>query len=442
MNNDLMKNFLKEDWHVVGSNETSLINTIDEVSDRTITRLINPSQLTLYSIVSIVKEGLNVMVIKPDDMDVEILFPIKGGRTYFDKDQKHYGFFSYERFRKKMGMDDELLEEIRENGYFLRYSGGIGDSILLIPSASFMATLCRQLNCGKLPDITDPFRDIFIAYLLRDADNFKMVYREGELSGKAFACFTSKYTEVKQKNAVKEFLTALKAKIPNAIVSFFKIDHFITTVKVDFPDLEVTLKCNGKRKVIKSCVTFTMSDVGDASFTLQNCLSINGHNIRVGAPVMQPHKGEISIPALVESYLKKSYLELEKITNQLSQLNTQNMLPKSDTMIKVLDLIQFKAACGVKTANMYKKSLKDNSCVSSAEIVLELLNIPGNLELFYQNETKKYAVIRNQERRDGIRKGRLEEEVGKELAVSVIYKMEAVIGNIFFDKNVAEVIEW
>lgn len=441
MNHDLMKNFLKEDWNIVGSNETSLINTIDEVSDRTITRLINPSQLTLYSIVSIVKDGLNVMVIKPDDMDVEILFPIKGGRTYFDKDQNHYGFFSYERFRK-MGMDDELLDEIRDRGYFLRYSGGIGDSILLIPSACFMATLCRQLNCGKLPDITDPFRDIFIAYLLRDSDDFKMVYREGDLSGKAFACFTSKYTEVKQKNAVKEFLTTLKCSISNAVVSFFKIDHFITTVKVDFPGMEVTLKCNGKRKVVKPCVTFTMSDVGDASFTLQNCLSVNGHNIRVSDPVMQPHKGEISISALVECYLKKSYLELEKITYRLSQLNTQNRLPKSDTMIKVLDLIQFQTACGVKTANMYKKSLKNNSCVSSAEIVLELLNIPGNLELFYQNETKKYAVIRNQERRDGIRTGRLEEEVGKELAVSVIYKMEAVIGNIFVNKNVAEVIEW
>lgn len=433
----MIKDFLKENWKVVGSNEKTLFSELKNISDRTKVRMVEPESLTLYSIVSVVKEGLNVMVIKPEDMYAELLFPIKGNHTYFEKNMKHYGLFPYSRFKSKMGMDDDMLEEIMQAGFFLRYSAGVGDSILLIPSETFFSALCRRLNCGKLPDICDPFLHIFLAYLLRDTDSFKIVYREGELIGKAFTCFSSKYTHITQYDAVADFFASFKSEIPNAFISFFEINHFKTTIRIEMPDLKVKWK---KRKIIP-CITFTLSDVGDAAFTIQSCLLVNGKCVRIGDPVSQPHKFDTSFEVLVKQYMSRSYPQFKDIVTLLCNLPDKSF-PRKDTISTILNCVPFIEACGKNIARLYKENQLDNSLASLEDIIFELLNIPGSIEHFYYRTTLEKAIKFNKDLTAGKETGKYKEEVGKQIAPSILEKMETAIGQIFTNVKVKELIQW
>ena len=427
------QNFMEENFEQVGSNERVLLQSLKFLSEKTKIRTIDPTQLTLYSIVHIGKDGMEVMVIQPDYMDVEELFPLYKENTYFSKGNKHFGFFSYERFKKHMGMTDQILEEVKETGYFLRYSRKIGDSILLIPSKQFFTSLYRQLGCQKLPDIEDPFLHIFTAYLLRDGEPFKMIYREGELIGKAFTCFSTNYSEKPQYEAAVEFLNEMKPDV-EGLVSYYKITHFVTQIRFSIPELYLML---GNKKV-EAGVELIMSDTGDASITIQSVLSVNGRHIRIGEAVNQPHKGDIDLAVLVRKYKAKELEKLKQLVGNLKKIKSETV-SKKRTVTDLLDIIRFSDVAGNKVAKLYYANLEDAE-ISLQECVAEVLAIPGSIENFYRQESLKAAMQRNDERKKGLRSGQYEEEVGKDLPESVLIKTESAIGSLFTSEKARKLL--
>lgn len=413
--------FLKEDWYANGGNETTFRSIVKEVSNKTHVRIVDPAQLTICSVAKVTGDGLKVMMLKPDFIDSDTLFPLDGRiKTYFHE-KENYRLFKYEAFRN-LGLTNDLIDEIKSVGYFLRYKTAEG-SIFLIPSEYFMATLCRQLGVSKLPEIGDPFREIFIAFLLRDAENFKIMYRQEGAIAKCFACFTPNYTDEPQCDSYSKFIDTVKLIYPNARVSLYQITHFKTFLKMDF-DIQCELVVNGKTKRITPCVTFTTSDVGDSSFIIQSGLSVNGRVINIGNKIARAHKGIVDIPEMVESYAIKEYAFLEKTCSKINRLNDiKDDFALDATIEKVLTGIHFKKASGSKASSSYVASIEKKEA-KLPEVLWEILNIPGNIELFHWNKTKELYGI------------------GKKMSPSSVEKVEDLIGEVFNNPVAKEIFSW
>ena len=183
----LLYDYLDCNLSIEGWSKNDLFRATKDVDTHTSCIDIVPQDIIVYSVESICKAGLNVMIADPNYMNVRDLFPLKSNKSIYSEGTGNYFLYKYEDMKKE-GLSDTLIEEIKMVGYFLEYK-----DTYIVPSTTFMATFCRQLGCSKLPDMSDPIREIFIAHLLRDANNFKMIYRHQNGVCKALACFTSSY---------------------------------------------------------------------------------------------------------------------------------------------------------------------------------------------------------------------------------------------------------
>lgn len=434
--NDNWQKYLEENYSLIGANERVLEDRLNELSDNTVITSVGYSQIIIYSIVHIARDGLYVLVIRPECMDVESVFPLQSEKSYFSKENGNYIFISYRHLKKGLGLTQELIDEIRDRGYFMRYQDTMGKSIYLIPGKLFFASLCRQLDCPKLPDIEDPFLYIFVAYLMNDHDSFKLMYRKGDSVGKAFSCFSEGYVDIKQIDAYKQFVSVIKKKIEGKI-SFFRITHFVTTIRYEIPSLSIML---GKRK-LSSCILFSLSDTGDRSITIESCISVNGRDIRVGRSICQPHKGDIDITRMTKKYLTEGYKDLCGMIDLLGNIRKEQVV-KADMVLELLQICGFKNAAGSKVAKLYEERLKEmeGKTVDLSECVVELLSLPGMLEDFYRKASLEAVIKRNNERKRGERSGHYEYEEEKSIPPSVLEKVEQAIGSLFSNKKVRKIL--
>lgn len=377
----LNENFTKE-----GFNQAQMLADVFKISDSTMCLDIEPENLIIYSIDRIRKEGFYIMEIDSKNMFTDILFPIKGGKPLYSQESEEY-FFYYFDTMKKDGFTEELIMEIKNVGYYMKYN-----DLTIVPSEYLMTTLCRQIGCSKLPDMPDPIRELFIAHLLRDADNFKMIIRQEGGIAKALACFSDGYNYIPQKQVIEDLLKVVEdEEYLTVSVNYYKITQFKTQIRFEFPEMSKLIALGNKKKKVVPSIIFTMSDSGDYSYRLQSYIGINGQGVYVGESISLQHRGSTDIAVLVREYALKGLPILKEAIKDIEYVSskTDETVDYKDVYIKILEDINFTSAIGVKLYNDLKKDIEDRVCTSK-ELLFELLDINGRINKLNLDERGKY----------------------------------------------------
>lgn len=396
---------LNDTFSLEGKGEKKLMEDLSIIDSDTVTKTVNPLGFTIYSVESVTKDGIKCLVIDPDYMDSQLLFPLKRPATYFSPGEKHYGLYTYSQLKDKMGLSEEIISEIREVGYFLKYSDVGDERILLVPSKAFMSTFCRQLGVGKLPELADPIREVFIGYLLREKeDDFSITYREAESYGKVFSANSEKYTTIAQTEAVKKITDCLKEKVAVS-VDYYKITHYRTKIKMSLPELT--------ESKVKIGVLLSFSEVGDESYSLQLGVTIRGIFFKIGSPITRSHRGEVDFKGLVDEFLESSKNQIESLKYCLSHLDNE---VKKDSVGTVITFLNLQKAIGINACKVLPKDYKEVN--NGEELLYEVIRYINSIPL-------KVMEIK-----------------GKPLPESAVEKIDKAAGQMFTLSKCKKVFGW
>lgn len=242
---------------------------------------------------------------------------------------------------KRYKICDELIDELygfngdQEIGYAI-----MADGALYIPTRDFMATFCNSLGAGfnKLNTGRDLLRDLYIISHLFDAKaqtlNF-VCKRDPNCHYKVFrvfAAFSGTY-ELHSSNSIQYV-------IDNVIDRGYSLLKYTMThgvTDVDFYDPEEKIHVAGK--TVFAGVRLSWSDVGDASFSLNSTLMVDG---------------SITLTNIKRSLHQRSLIFSDKIYQDLVN-EFFPLLIKETTLFRLDDLSETKKL----TANEYKGLLKE-----------------------------------------------------------------------------------
>ena len=143
----------------------------------------------------------------------------------------------------------------------------------MIPSKALMSTLCRRLGIGTITEGRNPLRDIYLASIMRDAEDFTLVYRKSPQGGhaKAFACFSTKYQHTPQK-IVFDFMRLLSnmktLEGGHLSVRQYRINHFITSIDFSLNELSDTIRNFLQKLSLEQHLVIHMLQ------NIENCISL------------------------------------------------------------------------------------------------------------------------------------------------------------------------
>lgn len=311
---------------------------IEEMSNLTFAEVVSPSNFVFYSILGprdIKKRIFKVALIDPDYCDMRMLTPKNEKQCYFRPENETLGVLRIDDLLK-VGFTEKQIDEIEEIGFFLQYRHSKG-TLTMIPSKALMSTLCRRLGIGTITEGRNPLRDIYLASIMRDAEDFTLVYRKSPQGGhaKAFACFSTKYQHTPQK-IVFDFMRLLSnmktLEGGHLSVRQYRINHFITSIDFSLNELSDTI---GNMKITPG-VRMVLSDVGDASFTLQSILIVNGGTVLLDDAIVRRHNVVLSAEEMVADYETKAYPKLIQIMETLRNLESIRVKEKGKAVKELL----------------------------------------------------------------------------------------------------------
>lgn len=382
-------NYLDEDFVLEDYKEGSLRDVLEEISDSTKFKIVEPARFKIYSIIHTKDKGsLRIVALDPDFMTADILLSPDASSEYFK--QGNMGNLPIHSLKLR-GMTNEQIEEVKRIGFLLRYRDDKSE-FTLIPSDAFLATLCRQLGIGRLSDGIDPLRDIYLASKMRYADEFGIVYRTYKGYGKVFGCFSPKFSATPQ-TVCYEFMEGLKDLGDvafNISIRRWKITHFLTTVQFSLNSLTEVI---GGVKITPG-VRLKLSDVGDASFTLESILCLNGGTVLLGDKVTRRHTGKI-IPSDIISEYSKCISHISDALGYLRDGEGMVVEDKFKEMKKLLKRIGFESAFGLRNTNAFLKEYLSEETVQCTyfDVLIDILKIPGIIQGKYQPNIEELVSL-------------------------------------------------
>lgn len=389
---------LDEDFEKSDVKEGEMDKIIEEMSNLTFAEVVSPSNFMFYSILGprdIKKRIFKVALIDPDYCDMRMLTPKNEKQCYFRPENETLGVLRIDDLLK-VGFTEKQIDEIEEIGFFLQYRHSKG-TLTMIPSKALMSTLCRRLGIGTITEGRNPLRDIYLASIMRDAEDFTLVYRKSPQGGhaKAFACFSTKYQHTPQK-IVFDFMRLLSnmktLEGGHLSVRQYRINHFITSIDFSLNELSDTI---GNMKITPG-VRMVLSDVGDASFTLQSILIVNGGTVLLDDAIVRRHNVVLSAEEMVADYETKAYPKLIQIMETLRNLESIRVKEKGKAVKELLAKNKFRAAFGNTYAAKYRElyiSVIKNEPTSGIDVVLEILKIPGNIQSKFCTSTEEKVAL-------------------------------------------------
>lgn len=378
---ELPANFLDEDFELFEPREAGIQKNIQKISEQTEYRIVQPCNIEIFSLISS-RNGsdyFEVIKISPNYTNLRLFMPQDLNQLYFSKKNQNSGCMSLLKL-KKAGMTEKQIDEIEAAGFFLQYKLERG-YITLIPSKSFLATLCKQLGIGKLNSGIDPIRDIYLASRLRYADDFTLIYRTAGAYGKAFACFSTKVACIPQ-TVLFDYKKYLSEKV-GTMIKKWRYTHFTTEIDLSFNQMEINL--NRKAKITPG-VRLKFSDVGDCAFSLQNALYINGGAILLNDLISKKRSHKLDTKEMVEEYYTKIYPKLVSAVQKLENFENIKVPDKKQAAFQILNKLDFIAIFGT----IYGKEVMEN-CISKLngsgtllDVILAILKIPGTVMTDYR----------------------------------------------------------
>lgn len=367
--------FLEESYEIVEHSEMGLFQILTHVSNRTHFELVDPVNITIFSLLREPTEdedAFEVIKTKPAFADMRLFLPQKDGENYFSTERGNIGKMPYAIFLQN-GASEEMLEEVKRVGYFMQVTTEENSIVTLIPSKGFLATLCRCCGVGKLEEGVDPMRDIYLASRLVYADPFTLVYRTDGRLGKAFGCFSPKFGTTPQL-IVWDFKEELLRKYKNTTVRRWEYNHFITSVDFTLNDRVFRL---GKMRITPG-IRFTLSDVGDASYTFRLALYCNGGYILLPEFVSRKRSGTLNISEMIEEFYEKCIPELYNIQCLLEKADTIPVENIGENICSILSSYGFISAIGkTKAVEYYQKFRENTEDGTMVDVLQAILKISG-----------------------------------------------------------------
>ena len=172
------------------------------------------------------------------------------------------------------------------------------------------------------------------------------------------------------------------------------IDEKTSNTSIDFSlnELSDTI---GNMKITPG-VRMVLSDVGDASFTLQSILIVNGGTVLLDDAIVRRHNVVLSAEEMVADYETKAYPKLIQIMETLRNLESIRVKEKGKAVKELLAKIKFRAAFGNTYAAKYRElyiSVIKNEPTSGIDVVLEILKIPGNIQSKFCTSTEEKVAL-------------------------------------------------
>ena len=381
----LEPSFLNEDFYIEDYREGQLQQVIEAVSDATHFLVVDPSQFKIFSMIDGSKDdSMKMLVLDPDYASVNMLIPDGNKKGYFRRENGNIGNCKIQSLTQ-MGMTTEQIQEIKSNGFFLQYRGE-KSTLTLIPSKAFLATLCRQLGIGKLNSGPDGVRDIYLASRLRCAEEFAIIYRKTANGyGKVFGCFSPKFAYMPQTVAFDfmDALSKLSGNESSVTIRQWKITHFYTSIYFTMDELVEVI---GGVKITPG-VCLTLSDVGDASYSLESTLYLNGGVVLFDDKISRRHTGTVDATEMVDEYSSK-FQKLHDIMIQLHESLDINIPNKAKSAADLLKKIKFNTSFGIRNAIAYKDEYltKSQKSCTGFDLYMEILKIPGIVHGIHRKE--------------------------------------------------------
>lgn len=382
--------YLNDDFLFEGSNKKEFLNKLDELSDHSEYITIIPEDLIIHSVESVTKDGMNIMVIKPELCAARELFPIKRVNTAYSNGKNYY-LLSYKKCISK-GIDSE---EIKEIGFFMEYHGTI-----ILPTSKTFAALCRQIGVSKIQSDADPIRELFIAYMLGFAENFKMLVRKERDVYKCMITYAESHHEYLQNAIFRKIFDYLK----NVVVTYYCITQNLTSVRVALKDEEIIMDVRGKRKKIVPSIVINYSDTGEQALSVTGYISINGRGFYVGDPVSNPKWRDLkSLEGFVRKLFEKTIPVMREAIANIKSVSDDETCNLGVCYKEILDDIDISSDIGTKLYEFACEQAENRSC-TKLELLFEVLDMAGFINKLCLDSKKKeipdYAV-KNCERKIG-----------------------------------------
>lgn len=374
--------YLNDNFLFEGSNKKEFMRKLQDLSEHSEYITIKPEDLIIHSVESVAKSGMNIMVIKPEFCTARELFPIKRKETAYSNGKNYY-LFSNEKCIS-MGINPA---EIKEMGYFMEYSG----KIILATKKTF-AALCRQIGVSKLQSDADPIRELFMAYMLGFAENFKMLVRK---EGNIYRCMIT-FAESHHEYLQDAIFTKIFDCLGNSVVTYYCITQNLTSVRIALKDEEILIDVKGKRKRIVPSIVINYSDTGEQALSVNCYVSINGRGFYVGKPISNPKWSDLdALEGFVKELSNSIIPMMNNIIASIKNVSDNEICNLAICYKKIMDDLKISEDIG---ANLYESACEqvENRTCSKLELLFEILDMAGFVNKLCLDSKKKeipdYAV--------------------------------------------------
>ena len=213
-----------------------LRRTVNEFDASTKTVCVNPQLLTVCGFKEVTgkngKPYAVVLMTNPGLLCDENLYV--AGTTFYTKNENMW-IWPKAEMMKRLKFSLSQVQEIAQRGYFIRYMDDDGNVDNYIPTAKFLTKMCKKCGMTRPEDGYNPFRDLYIASKMRDAEPFLVLYREaGNGRKKALSCFSAGF-EPLQHSALLKSMEEIEERMPVQIMGWV-ISHFESSLDLVFID--------------------------------------------------------------------------------------------------------------------------------------------------------------------------------------------------------------
>lgn len=374
--------FISKYYKAVGNNEKSLMDDLKVFSDNTIAKTIEPYNLIIYSIARIKKEGFLMLELSPDEMDIFSVIPPKG-RTSLYSEGNGYKYFSFAGLQK-VGITEDLIEDIRDAGFFMKYRSNI-----IIPGEGCPNILAKACKVGKVSTEPSPMRDMYLAYVLSEAEPFKLLCRTDGRMVKLIDIVSDTHSHVSQQDHVEKALGIIRSIRDDASVTYYSLDHKKSVIKVEFPKMKLVKK-GKKRYIFTPALTLTISDDTDTKSCIQGSLGINGRLCKIG--------DSISL-CLDDRDIKKRIVplikELETISAHIAGLDERELSDRRESIKELASAVDLPSV-GQKVYGMYESYLDTIEEISEVDEFAEILSFPSKINYITGKEIPQYVIDKSE----------------------------------------------
>lgn len=377
------QDFLSDDFLVQGNDLKSLQEALSFVKEHTICEKVAPYNMVLFSLLSSKKRndtGINLITIVPEEADSSLLLPETEKEIHFSIQNKNKGSIRFETL-EKWGIQKKDLQQIYCMGFFFQFTNEEGKQITMIPSEMFAKTFYKRLGCGKLQEGINPLRDIYIANRMKYSEEVTLIYRTQEGLAKGFAAFSPTFGSTSE-NIVEDFCSSMK----NAEVNNWQITH-----KQGIVDLVCPPSCLGHVEG-QFLMRFQWSDLGDACYSIQAGLFVNGSIILFPYKVERRHTNNFELKTLMEKFQQEQFkMFYESLAFPALYSSNKTVYNPLKSIEKFLSRIQ--SIVGKKVYKKLQDEILPELCTESktdyVNVLNQFLKIPKILYPYLSYERQK-----------------------------------------------------